>query len=133
MEWNRQRTRAVFVSCVLVVSLLVVLLLVLPAANKDVQVPRGRIVSLPLPVPSTQARAMLEGWTKLPVGQPPPALRMLISELEGERSSDKSKWLQLGYVKLKFDSTCDGRAQVQSGWGSYGPIQGQRVPLQFQE
>lgn len=59
--------------------------------------------------------------------------KALISELEGERSSDKSKWLQLGYVKLEFNAVCDGQAHVQSGWGSYGPIQGKRVPLQFKE
>lgn len=59
--------------------------------------------------------------------------KALISELDAKRGSDASKWLQLGYVKLQFDSMCDGQAYVQSGWGSYGPIQGQRVSLQFNE
>jgi hypothetical protein len=59
--------------------------------------------------------------------------KALISELDAKRGSDASKWLQLGYVKLQFDSKCDGQAYVQSGWGSYGPIQGKRVSLRFKE
>jgi hypothetical protein len=59
--------------------------------------------------------------------------KALISELQAKQGSDASKWLQLGYVKLQFDSKCDGQAYVQSGWGSYGPIQGKRVSLQFKE
>jgi hypothetical protein len=59
--------------------------------------------------------------------------KALISELQAKQGSDASKWLQLDYVKLQFDSKCDHQAYVQFGRSSYGPIQGRRVALQFKE
>ncbi|WP_455212311.1 hypothetical protein [Kaarinaea lacus] len=59
--------------------------------------------------------------------------KALISEAEVDPDRDSSSWLQLGYVRLQFDAMCDGRAYVNSGWGSYGAINGQRVSLEFNE
>lgn len=55
----------------------------------------------------------------------------MISEVEVEPGRNTSSWFRLGYVKLQFDTTCDGHAYVDSGWGSYGAINGQRVELEF--
>ncbi len=59
--------------------------------------------------------------------------KAVISELQADAGNTIADWLQLGYVTLQFDSMCDGNAYVLSGWGSYGAIEGQRVPLHFNE
>ena len=59
--------------------------------------------------------------------------KAVISELQADAGNNIADGLQLGYVTLQFDSMCDGNAYVLSGWGSYGAIEGQRVPLNFNE
>ncbi|WP_455204563.1 hypothetical protein, partial [Kaarinaea lacus] len=63
----------------------------------------------------------------------PSAGEALINELEVGDGDDSSFWPSFGSVTLAFNDVCDGQAYVENGIGSYGPINGERVPLKFND